>query len=1269
MVTTVDNRWSRTRYPLTSSVEGQVQMSTVIPSKEMDEAAMNQSPKYSENLKNVVPWYHAVTELRERPVLQPGHFDSLTSRLEEADMPASEGSLTAVSWSRRSFSPSSHENETDSQLGHQSSRSLKYAINESSHHQNNSQESLGQQSIDSSSSSRPSSAGSERVPDHDQGLETSVTRKRTLRRTPRSRRIVEPIPVAEVGLPPYSTQQAVKSDESSTALSGPWRRLSYPLRATADADSAESAWDAADNKARLQHPELSSPKAESQILASRSDDSPRPENGSLGDEGPHLSPTDSERSSASAGQTKPVTATREAPQVQVGLFPQKRGYPLQSPASQSNIRYSPSPPPSIRDFTDEQISNSDIDLAEENSSPEPRVYRRPGYPLQMPTALFSLVPEVARSPPPTPPPAPDPIVPGLHGLASAVTKGQGRPWGYAELGTPRTAMTANVIDLQKYPLQLPAAAAETKPAESEIPTQDAQKSSEPTERVIQAPKKSLKRKVYPLQSPASIMDFKTQEIEKSDTQTPQAAKSKQTPVQQPAPDYENIPMSTSTPRRKGYPLQMRSATASTTHNAPSAKKSPIPVKAKEEPVSEEQHQSEAPQKSYSRYKYPLNSSAQTMSRSNESRSQQQKSDESVTKPGSNKKSSDRLPATSPVHEKPLRSSPPQVDEKTSSISQNPNRPAYPTQLAMPVPRRGVPALSITPESPDREKAPGEQSKEDELAKKVISQWRRQVYPTQSADKMSPFPRAVTPQPSSESLREKKHKKIHLPKNLSAVKNADDPPAKGRTIVVCLDGTGDKFDDDNSNIVHIVSALKKDDPNQVTYYQAGIGTYGEGGLSGGITAAMDMAVGAQLGLHVRDAYHFLMHTYKEGDKICIFGFSRGAYTARCVAGMVHKVGLLPPRNVEQIPFAYEFYANDTPEGWKQSRDFKKTFSIDVNVYFLGCFDSVASVGFIPRTLPLSTTPTNKPHYFRHAMALDERRAKFKVARHKKLKLKDINEVKENRSTVSATAHFLHTFMPFYRDQNDAPPEYEDHRRFRDTHHPNVTDEEYERLTAAEEAFESDVLEVWFAGAHADVGGGAVKNVERHKLAQIPLRWMIRQAFECNTGIIFHTKVLAEFGLDVHTLWPKYERLKAPKFGPPPSVLEKFDSKLPPREVRRSKLKSTPVEGSDEDMYHLAHPTDDDWTPEQIEDYYDAMSPMNDQLLQAPNWWILEFWPVQIKMPRAPGEVDIIVGMNFGRYRAAEEAEPLMHWTVRHRMTELGYSMGVRTAPQVTWTEVV
>lgn len=351
-------------------------------------------------------------------------------------------------------------------------------------------------------------------------------------------------------------------------------------------------------------------------------------------------------------------------------------------------------------------------------------------------------------------------------------------------------------------------------------------------------------------------------------------------------------------------------------------------------------------------------------------------------------------------------------------------------------------------------------------------------------------------------------------------------------------------------------------------------------------------------------------------------------------MVHKVGLLPPRNHQQIPFAYEFYANNSTAGWKQSEDFKRTFSIDVCVYFLGCFDSVASVGFIPRQLPLSSTPSSKPRYFRHAMALDERRAKFKVCRHQD---KDWEDIKKDLAQEKSG-------------------------------NLNLTEEEYKDLMANEAPFDTDVSEVWFAGAHADVGGGAVPNKERHKLAQIPLRWMIRQSFECNTGIIFKTRVLCEYGLDIHKLWPVYRPPEIPARSPPTSLLDRYDQGLPPRSTRSGKLVPIDKHEKGEQLLHFKSHTDEDWTPEHIEDFFDAVMPIYDQLVEAPNWWLLEFLPVEWKEPLAPGKVAVRTGMNLGRYRGVEDVEPTVHWTVAHRTQHLGYKIQARTAPNTRWRSV-
>ena len=111
-------------------------------------------------------------------------------------------------------------------------------------------------------------------------------------------------------------------------------------------------------------------------------------------------------------------------------------------------------------------------------------------------------------------------------------------------------------------------------------------------------------------------------------------------------------------------------------------------------------------------------------------------------------------------------------------------------------------------------------------------------------------------------------------------------------------------------------------------------------------------------------------------------------------MLHKVGLLPAGNFQQVPFAYKMYQRADNIGWEQSNAFKRAFSVDVSIEFIGVWlvlntlsisnllltrpirDTVDSVGIIPKRLPFTTSNTIV-RTFRHAVALDERRAKFKA----------------------------------------------------------------------------------------------------------------------------------------------------------------------------------------------------------------------------------------------------------------------------------------------------
>ena len=86
------------------------------------------------------------------------------------------------------------------------------------------------------------------------------------------------------------------------------------------------------------------------------------------------------------------------------------------------------------------------------------------------------------------------------------------------------------------------------------------------------------------------------------------------------------------------------------------------------------------------------------------------------------------------------------------------------------------------------------------------------------------------------------------------------------------------------------------------------------------------------LSLPEAYR--VRSDRAGDQICIFGLSRGAYTARALAGMVQRVGLLPHCNIEQLPFAYDLYVKDDLESRRVCTQFKQTFSINATIKFLG-----------------------------------------------------------------------------------------------------------------------------------------------------------------------------------------------------------------------------------------------------------------------------------------------------------------------------------------------
>ena len=264
----------------------------------------------------------------------------------------------------------------------------------------------------------------------------------------------------------------------------------------------------------------------------------------------------------------------------------------------------------------------------------------------------------------------------------------------------------------------------------------------------------------------------------------------------------------------------------------------------------------------------------------------------------------------------------------------------------------------------------------------------------------------------------------------------------RNIVVCCDGTANEFAQDNTNVVKFYSTLVHDASRQVSYYHPGLGTMEPAGaltpLARKVTKVLGMALGYGLSSDIRDAYVFLMRNFREGDRLYMFGFSRGAYTVRAVASLLHLYGLIRPGNEALVPYAIRMMMGieraPKSEGkrdaaldkyFRLAHEFRQSMAcVDCQPWFVGVWDTVSSVGWIENPLKLPYV-TNNPSIAigRHAIAIDERRAFFR-----------------NHLWGSAGA--------------------------------------------------KDVKQVWFPGVHCDVGGGYPE--AESGLAKVALRWMFAEA---------------------------------------------------------------------------------------------------------------------------------------------------------------------------------
>jgi uncharacterized protein (DUF2235 family) len=289
----------------------------------------------------------------------------------------------------------------------------------------------------------------------------------------------------------------------------------------------------------------------------------------------------------------------------------------------------------------------------------------------------------------------------------------------------------------------------------------------------------------------------------------------------------------------------------------------------------------------------------------------------------------------------------------------------------------------------------------------------------------------------------------------------------KNIVICCDGTWNSYTTQYpSNVVRVAEAAGVDSSRQPVYYDSGIGTSGTR-----LQRLIDGATGRGLSRNILEAYRRLIDWFEEDDRIFLFGYSRGAYTVRSLAGLIRKCGILRRENAALANQAYALYRDASRDPCSQAaKSFRDSNAMTTNAYFVGAFDTVGTLG-----IPLALLAGFNRRKFRfHDLSLSRR-------------------IKYGYHAVAVDEHRLH-FKPALWQNRPAPGQ--------------------------------TIEQAWFPGAHGNIGGG----VQDTRLSHITLHWMLTKA--ARAGLLLTDNALDLHGdprgtlyssrHGIYALYPKHDR---------------------------------------------------------------------------------------------------------------------------------------------------
>uniref|UniRef100_A0A0W0GDD2 Putative WD40 repeat-like protein n=2 Tax=Moniliophthora roreri TaxID=221103 RepID=A0A0W0GDD2_MONRR len=360
----------------------------------------------------------------------------------------------------------------------------------------------------------------------------------------------------------------------------------------------------------------------------------------------------------------------------------------------------------------------------------------------------------------------------------------------------------------------------------------------------------------------------------------------------------------------------------------------------------------------------------------------------------------------------------------------------------------------------------------------------------------------------------------------------------RNLVICIDGTANQFGNRNTNVVELYSRLEKNDSLQVTYYNSGIGTYASPSWKSStyykqvLAHKIDLAFAWRFEKILLDAYKWLCERYEPGDRIFLFGFSRGAYQVRALSGMIEKVGLIHKGNEAQIPFAFELYRKcstkqlSNPQPTRLNSEVEGRLSesildatIAVPLAQPSALDQNADLSQTPKPSQQPAQDTSRAHEGRPLSRQGPLTETTESSQGKKvIPDEDAETFKRTFCRSNVKVHFVGVWdtvssLGFARKEG-LPLTTDGMTHVCTFRHALALDErrvkflpEFARGGAGPRTNETEAprsgtphtKEVWFIGTHSDIGGGNVEN-KQLKNNGPSLRWMTREA--AMTGLLLN-----------------------------------------------------------------------------------------------------------------------------------------------------------------------